>query len=136
MSTGLRTTFWIHAVVAFVFGIGYLFAPAFVAGVFDVEPFDPFVTRLYGAAAIGLCASSVLAALAKRWEQVAIVVEMEVVFTILSAAVCLYAIIFANASVMVWLAVAMFSFFFLLFGYFLLQERIVHVAEPGTPALQ
>lgn len=136
MTTGLRTTFWIHAVVAFIFGIGYLFAPAFVAGIFDVEPFDPFVTRLYGAAAIGLCVSSVLAALAKRWEQVAIVVEMEVVFTIISAAVCLYAIFFAGASVMIWLPVAMFVVFFLVFGYFYWQERTVHVAEPGTPALR
>lgn len=136
MSTGLRTTFWIHALVAAVFGLGYLFAPAFVAGIFDIDPFDPFVTRLYGAAILGLGASSVLAALAKRWEQVAIIVETEVVFTLLSVAVCLYAIFFAGASAMIWVAVGLFAVLFLLFGYYYLQERTVHASEPGTPVLR
>lgn len=136
MSGGLRTTFWLHALVTLVFGIGFLFAPAFVANIFEIDPFDPFVTRLYGAAMIGLCASSVLAALAKVWEHVAIITQTEVVFTFVSVLVCLYALFFVGAPVIIWLVVALFAVFFLLFGYFYLQERTAHVTQPGTPALR
>jgi hypothetical protein len=136
MSTGLRTTFWVHAIVAVVFGIGYLFAPAFVADLFEIDPFDPFVTHLYGAAVLGLGFSSILAALADRWEQVRIVTEMEVALTLFSVLVCLYALFFADASAMIWVAVGLFGVLFLLFGYFYLQERSAHAVTPGTPALR
>lgn len=136
MSTGLRTTFWLHAVAAIVFAIGYLFLPTFVVDFFGLEPIDPNFMALYGAATLALGLSSVLAALAKDWEHVAIIAETEVIFTALSVVVCLYAVLFAGASTMVWLAAALFGVFLLLFGYFAWQERSVHAVTPGTPAMR
>jgi hypothetical protein len=134
MSTGLRTTFWLHAIVAFVFGIGYLFAPIFVGDLFGIDPVDPFITRLYGAAMLALCGSSVLAAMADRLERVDIVLKMEVGYTLLALLVCLYAIFFASAPAITWVAVAIFAIFFVAFGYYYLQTRTAGQAQPGRPA--
>jgi len=47
---------------------------------------DPFISRLYGAALLALAFSSFLGWRAKRWEQVALVIQQEAVFCILSVA--------------------------------------------------
>jgi hypothetical protein len=136
MSTGLRTTFWLHALVAAVFGIAYLFFPAFVTDFFGFEPADPFVMQLFGAATLGLALSSVLAALAKSLDQVEIVLRMEVGYTILSLLVCLYVLFFAGAPTLLWLGAAIFAVFAVAFGYYAWQTRAVVRTEPGTPALR
>ena len=136
MTNGLRTVFWLHALAAFVFGVGYLFAPAFVAGVFDVDAGDLFVTRLYGVATLALGVASVLAALATTYEQVDIVLRMEVFYTVAATLVCLYSIFFLSAAPITWLAVGLFGVLALLFGYCAWQTRAQRRAEPGTPALR
>ena len=136
MSTGLRTTFWLHAIVAAVFGIAYLFFPSFVTDFFGFEPMDPFAMQLYGAATLGLGLASVLAALATRLEQVAIVIEMEVAYTALALLVYLYTVIFAGGPAMVWLGAALFAIFFVAFGYYYLQTRSVVSSDTGHPVLR
>lgn len=136
MSTGLRTTFWLHAIVAAVFGIAYLFFPSFVTDFFGFETMDPFVMQIFGAATLGLGFASALAALATRLERVEIVMEMEVAYTALALIVCLYALIFAGAPAMVWLGAAIFAIFFVAFGYYYLQTRSVVSPDTGRPALR
>jgi O-antigen/teichoic acid export membrane protein len=136
MSTGLRTTFWLHAIVALVFGIGYLFVPDFVTDFFKFQPVDPFIMHLYGAATLALGLSSILAALAVNYERVDIVLKMEVAYTLMAVLVCLYSIFFNNAPTMTWVAVAIFAVFLVLFGYYYLATRSLTAAERGRPAIQ
>jgi hypothetical protein len=136
MSNGLRTTFWVHAFVAIVFGLGYIFVPEFVAGLFNLEIGDPLFIWLYGAATIALGVASVMAALSKTFERVDIVLQMEVVYTLLAVIVGLYAIFFAQAPALVWIGVAIFALFLVAFGYYYIVTRSLTEAERGRPALQ
>ncbi len=136
MSPRLRIVFWIHAIVALVFGIAMLFVPTFVIDLFNFEPGDLYNMRILGVALAAMGFSSVLAAQAQRFERVAIVLQMEVVFTIISLLVALYAVIFASAPVMVWLDVAIFAIFAIVFGYYYWQTRSIQQPQPGTPALR
>jgi hypothetical protein len=136
MSNGLRTTFWVHALVAIVFGFGYIFVPEFVTGLFNIELGDPFLAQLYGAATIALGFSSILAAMSKTFERVDIVLQMEVVYTLLAVLGGLYAIFFAQASALLWIGVAIFAIFLVAFGYYYVVTRSLSEAERGRPALQ
>jgi hypothetical protein len=129
MSAWLRTTFWLQAVLAAVFGGGCVFLPGFVAGLFALDTYDPFAARLYGVALIALGAASILAALAQHWQQVAIVLQAEVIFTFLSVLVCLHTIFFAGGPVTLWLAAALFAVLFVLFYCSYLQERVAQARE-------
>jgi hypothetical protein len=133
MSNGMRTTFWVHALVAIVFGLGYLFVPEFVTGLFNLELGDPFIAQLYGAATIALGTSSILAAMSKTFERVDIVLQMEVVYTLLAVLGGLYAIFFAQGSAMLWIGVAIFALFLVAFGYYYLGSRSLTEAERGRP---
>lgn len=136
MSTGLRSTFWLHAVVASVFGLAYLFFPSIVVDLFELEPGDPIVLRLLGVTTLALGISSVLAALTHNLERAQIVLEMEVAYTIMATAVCLVTILIGGVAPILWVGVALFGIFMLLFGYFFLQSRMSHRVEPGQPALR
>lgn len=136
MSNGLRTTFWLHALVAIIFGLGYIFLPDFVTGLFNIELGDPFIAQLYGAATIALGVSSILAAMSRTFERVDIVLQMEVVYTLLAVLGGLYAIFFAQGSAMLWLGVAIFAIFLLAFGYYYLVTRSLTAEERSRPAMQ
>lgn len=136
MSSGLRTTFWIHAFVAIVFGIGYVFVPDFVTNLFNFEAVDPFIMHLYGVATLALGLSSILAALAVNFERVDIILKLEVAYTLMAVIVCLYSIFVDNAPAMTWVAVAIFGVFLVLFGYYYLATRSLTEAERGRPALR
>jgi len=135
MPNGLRTTFWVHAVVALIFGIGYLFLPTLITDTFQVQLGDPIVPQMIGVLMVALCVSSVLAALAHEVERVDIVLKMEVVFTILATLVFIFNI-FANALAAInWVAVAIFAIFAVVFGYYYLQLRSMQ-ARPERPAFR
>jgi uncharacterized membrane protein HdeD (DUF308 family) len=91
---------------------------------------------LYGAATIALGVASVIAALSKTFERVDIVLQMEVVYTLLAVIVGLYAIFFAQASALLWIGVAIFALFLVAFGYYYIVTRSLTEAERGRPALQ
>lgn len=136
MSNGLRTTFWLHAIVAVLFGLGYLFVPDFVTGFFKFQPVDPFILNLYGAVTLALGFSSILAALSVTFERVDILLKMEVAYTLMAVLVCLYSIFVNNAPAMTWVATAIFAVFLALFGYYYLATRSLTEAERGRPAIQ
>lgn len=111
ISSTLRYTFLVHAVIAFVFGVLLLVIPGRTLGVLGWVPewvhlpnstlaipggtfVDPVISRLVGAALLALCYSSLRACLgpgfklsgpARPWSQVNLLVEMEVIFCLLGA---------------------------------------------------
>ena len=84
MSTSTRVTFLVHAIVALIFGLPLLVMPGRVLDVLDWSPIDPILTRLLGAALLALAWSSFRGWRSESWSEVATIVEMEIVFTVLS----------------------------------------------------
>ncbi len=82
MSKSLKYTFLIHVVVSLIFGAALLLAPGRFLGLFGWAPIDPLISRLLGAALLALAWSSYRGWGASSYEQVSVLVEMEVIFTV------------------------------------------------------
>jgi hypothetical protein len=85
MSTSTRITFAVHSIVALVFGLPLLIAPGRFLDVFNWAPIDPILTRLLGAALLALAWGSFRGWRAGEWGKVEYLVELEIIFTVLSA---------------------------------------------------
>lgn len=122
VNPGLKSTFWVHAFVAGLFGLFFLFIP---------EQFGDWVAwdmgdaayRLIGAFCVALSVSSVLAAMAEEWIEVRIKVGLELVWTVLATMVMVWALLTEQIPTAAWMYVAIFTIFFIVFGYYGLIER-------------
>lgn len=123
MSQGLKITFLIHAVVALVFGIAMYLIPGTWATLVNWVPFDSAMTRIYGAALLALTVSSWFGYRATRWEEVRIVIQMQIAFAVLSALGGLYEALFGGAPSFVWVAIAIFVVFAVAWIYFYRQAQ-------------
>ena len=122
MSRGLKITFLIHAIVALVFGIVLYLQPGLWARVVQWTPFDGNMTRVYGAALLALAISSWFGYRAARWEEVRILVLMEIAFTVLSTVGALWGLLFRNAPAFGWVAVVIWVAFAVVWVYFYLRR--------------
>ena len=111
MSKTLKYTFLVHAVVAVVFGLPMLIAPGRFLQAFGWKPIDPITSRILGAALLALAWSSYRGWRAREWAQVAIVVEIEAVYTVLACVGLLRHLLFARYPAIVWLDFAIFALF-------------------------
>ena len=118
MSSGLKYTFLVHAVVAFVFGVGLVLAPEWLRERVNWTSADPAMARAYGTALLAICLSSWLGFRAEEWKQVRIIVRMENAFTIIGFLTGLYTVLFADGPSFVWSSVVISAVFGVLFGYF------------------
>jgi hypothetical protein len=137
MSNGLRTTFWVHAFVALVIGIALVLAPVWTMDLLGWDLLEPPLMQLYGVTIIALGVSSLLAALAHRWEEVRVVAYTEVFFTAAAVLMFLYLMFISDAAIpgLTWALAILYALFFVAFGYFALQERAkTHAVEPPKPA--
>jgi len=91
---GLKITFLVHFIVAVVFGLIFLLIPQMILGTMGVVTREPSTFRLLGAALIAFAASSWFAYRQTVWERVKIVVQMEIVWTILGVLATLYGLTF------------------------------------------
>ncbi len=117
IASGLKTTFLVHAIVGVVFGLGYLLIPATVGGWFGVPMTDP-AWRILGAALIGFGMSSWWGFRASGWSAVAIVVQMELVWTVLGALATIWMLMTGALPVMGWVNAVILLAFAVAFGYF------------------
>ncbi len=111
MSKGSRITFLVHAIVALIFGIALYLKPGIWVASVNWVPFDPTMTRSFAAALLALAASSWLGYRATRWEQVRIVVQMEIVVTVLGALASLYGVWMGGAPAFTWVAIVIWLAF-------------------------
>ncbi len=118
LSPGLKTTFLIHANVATLFGLAYLLIPKKFGSFVNWPVMEPEAYRIIGAAILAFAASSWLAYSASAWEQVKIVVQMEITWTILATLVLLYGIFFAGLPAFAWVNAIIFVVFAVLFIVF------------------
>ena len=111
VSTGLKTTFLAHFIVALIFGLIYLLIPEMWGNLISWPVTEPPIYRLLGAAILGFGTSSWLAYKETAWEKVRIVVQMEIAWTILGTLVVLWGLIFAGLPAFGWVnAVIMAGF--------------------------
>ena len=123
MSRGLKTTFLVHAIVTLAFGVVLYLIPDTWATFVNWTPFDAVVTRIYAAALLAIGVSSWLGYRASRWDEVRIVVQMEVVLTVLGGLISLYSALFAGAPQFIWAPVVIFVGFAVAWIYFYWQAR-------------
>ena len=118
MSRGLKITFLIHAIVALVFGLLLYLQPGVWAKMVDWTPYDASMTRVYGAALLALAVSSWFGYRAVRWEEVRILVLMEIALTVLSTVGGLWGLLFRGAPVFGWVSVLIWMVFAVAWIYF------------------
>ena len=118
MSRGLKITFLVHAIVALVFGIVLYLRPGSWATLVNWTPYDPSLTRVYGAALLALAVSSWFGYRAARWDEVRILVLMEIALTVLSTIGGLWGLLFRGAPVFGWVSVLIWVVFAVAWIYF------------------
>lgn len=118
---GLQLTFLAHTVVALVFALTWLLVPARWASFVNWEPFDPAITRLFGAIVLALALSSWLAYRASTWEAVRIKTQLEVALTSLGAVTGLYEIFVGGAPTFMWAPAILLAVFAVAYIYFYRQ---------------
>jgi hypothetical protein len=111
ISSGLRTTFLVHFIVGLLFGLLYLLTPQVWGRLSGWPMQDPVVYRLVGAALLGFAASSWWAYQAATWESVKIVVQTEIVWTVLATLILLWGLIFVDLPPLFWLNAATLAAF-------------------------
>ena len=122
MSKGLKITFLIHAIVALVFGIVLYLQPGLWARLVNWTPHDDHMTRIYGAVLLALAVSSWFGYRATRWDEVRILVLMEIALTALSTVGGLWGLLFRSAPAFAWVAVVIWVVFAVAWIYFYLKR--------------
>jgi hypothetical protein len=123
MSKALKITFLVHAVVAALAGALLLLIPGRFLRALDWAPIDPILSRLLGAALLALAWGSLRGWRASERAQVAMLVELEAVFTVLGCIGLLRHLLTAPYPLMVWLVFAVFLVFAIAWVIFLLRGR-------------
>ena len=118
ISPGLNKTFLAHFIVGLIFGLVLLLVPD-VLGTMSGQPIlEPIAYRGMGAAIVAFSVSSWLAYKEKLWDKVKIVVQMELVLTILIVLVFVYGIFSGQLPLMDWMNVIIFGGFGITFAVF------------------
>jgi hypothetical protein len=102
-----------------------LIAPGRFLEIFGWAPIDPIVSRLLGAAMLGLGWSSYRGWRAAGWDQVAFVVEAEAVFTVLASLGFIRHLLGGSWPWYVWMEFAIFAIFAVAWIYHLATRRRV-----------
>ena len=120
---GLKITFLVHFVVAVVFGAGFLLIPEMLTGMLGARTMEPSTFRLVGAAMLAFAASSWLAYRQPVWEKVKIVVQIEIIWTLLGVLATLYGLIFEGLPAADWMNVVILGAFAVAFIFFYSRRR-------------
>ena len=123
ISSGLKTTFLIHFVVAGIFGLVLLLVPRMWGNLAGLEIVKTAIYRLVGTALLGFAASSWLAYKETVWERVRIVVQMEIVGSALGALVILWGLAFEGLPPLEWMNVVILAGFAIAFAFFYSRAR-------------
>jgi hypothetical protein len=118
IESGLKTTFLVHLIAGGLFGLTYLLIPEVFGNLVGWPVKDPFIYRLFGAALLSITSTSWFAYRATTWESVKIVLQMEIIWTILGTLVTVGGILMVGLPVMAWLNAAILAAFAVAFTYF------------------
>lgn len=115
---GLQLTFLIHTFVALGFALTWLLIPGLWAAMVNWEPFDPAITRLFGAIVLALAISSWLAYQSVTWEAVRIKTQLEVLLTTIGSLTGFYEVLLGGAPAFMWAPAVLLGVFAVAYIYF------------------
>jgi hypothetical protein len=115
---GLKITFLVHLIVAGVFGVGFLLIPEILTDMLGARTVEPSTFRLVGAALLAFGVSSWLAYRQPIWDKVKIVVQIEIVWTVLGVLATMWGLMFEGLPAADWMNVLILGAFALAFIYF------------------
>jgi len=120
MSSGLKTTFLVHFILALIFSLPILFAPSIYVSLMGFPAQEPLLGayRLLGAAILAFGVSSWLAYKETAWERVKIVVQMEIVWTVLATLIFLWGLLAGPLPSLAWLNALIMAAFAVAFSLF------------------
>lgn len=130
--SGLKITFLIHFIITGIVGIQHVVAPRWWTDLAGMEIIITVTWRVIGAAVISFAVSSWLAYKAIFWEQVRILVIMEIVWSVTAALVLIWGILIEGAPALEWLNVALLICFAFLFTFYFLKMRAGRPATDGN----
>jgi hypothetical protein len=99
---GLKTLFLVSFIIALFSGVMHLFLPRALGSMEGWPVRDVPAWRLIGAAMVSLAASSWLCFRATGWEKVKIVVQTDIVFSVVAGLVMLWGLLFREIPVGGW----------------------------------
>jgi hypothetical protein len=115
---GLKITFLVHLIVAGVFGVGFLLIPEMLTEMLGARTVEPSTFRLVGAALLAFGVSSWLVYRHPIWDKVKIVVQIEIVWTVLGVLATIWGLMFEGLPAADWMNVLILGAFALAFTYF------------------
>ena len=133
MKKGFKIVFMIHFIVSLLLGILMFVLPNIWARSVNWSPVDPVMMRFYGSAMLAFSLGSLLGFLSKTWEQIRILVLIEIVLTVLGFLGALYEALFVGAPAFIWVPIGLIGAFagcdIPAVGFSLGLERILWVME-------
>lgn len=136
ISGRLKLIFLIHAIVGLVLGLGMVFIPTTLGDWFRIPMEGTFVERFVGVAIISLGLSSFLAYMQTRFESIKLLVQLELIWTLLATILFAWGAITIDeypaivpdqidtARIWVWVFAIIMGLFFFAFGScYLLDEK-------------
>lgn len=133
MSKSINIIFLIHAIVSVCFGLWLFLAPGSYATIVNWTPYDPTITRVFGAFLLALAMSSWLGFRAKTYASVRILVQMEIAITVLAAVAGLYQVLMAEAPAFSWVCIGLFVAFAIAWIAAYAQAEKQVAIEPERP---
>ena len=105
ISNRLKTVFMLYAIFAVVLGFLYLVMPVAWGNLVNWIPAQPFDHRIIGATFLAFGLGSWLAARKAAWDQVSLVVQMNVIWTVLATLLLLWGVSLGGLPTLGWVYV-------------------------------
>jgi len=124
ISKGLKILFILEFIIAYIYGITYLFFTEwyieFVAWPYD----DPIVGRMLGVSLMTFGTTSLIACLRKNWDTAKLAVELQIFWHILALFVVIGGAIILDLMEDIWIFVIILAPFLVAFLFFYIKELI------------
>ena len=122
MSKALKITFLIHTIVALLFGVALLTAPGRFLMLLGWLRINSMLSRVLGAALLGLAWSSYRGWQAQEKAQVTLLLELEAIFTVLAVVGLLRELIIYPFPPIYWVLCALLAVFAVAWNFFLFKK--------------
>jgi hypothetical protein len=122
MSKATKAIFLLDAIVSFVIGALLLVIPGDTLTLVGWVPYDVLMTRLFGAALLALAWGAFRAWRATQYQEVAILVEVELIFAAMGAIGLLRHLLIAYYPPLVWAVFALLVIVALAYGFIWLRR--------------
>jgi len=123
ISKGIKILFILEFIVAYIYGITYLFFTDQYIDFVDWPYDDPIVGRMLGVSLMTYGTCSIIAFFRKDWNTAKIVIELQIFWHILALGVVIGGAIILNLIEDMWIFIVILSPFLVAFLYFYIIER-------------